>query len=457
MTDPTHDDERALRAALGTLLADEPPPVSTVADDVARGRAYRSRRRARAGGGIALLAVVALVVGLVGPLRALDRSTPAPLGSASPSPSMTGSQTAVADYLASLGWQVSGTSVTIVPENGAVDAAAYAVHSTATPPRTALLTVQAYGTPPASDFVEPESSGSRFGTALQRCGSACSQVSSMAASCIAGSAVCLTSEVSSTVSSATADFAAGTLIVDRVWSDGTQLEAVATPPSCSSSRSASPTPCASATDAGASGSFLSTFAVGRVLDLTGKPALLAQPTPNQTTFTAGPGPNPYFVIHAADPAWVSEQLTALTTAVAARGVTVSGRDNRNAILSIERGKLIASLWLIYASTTTDSPECLGLTNCTVLQPWTTARGGAAEIAVTKTIPPNTNSSAFRGPSYQVLVRSGHRLVRLNEGTSFGSYAPGQTPGFVLTWQEAAALADLLTFPGASITPSASPS
>ena len=52
----------------------------------------------------------------------------------------------------------------------------------------------------------------------------------------------------------------------------------------------------------------------------------------------------------------SEQLNALTSAVAARGVTVSSRENRNALLSIEKGNLIASLWLTYASTTTDAPE-----------------------------------------------------------------------------------------------------
>ena len=457
MTDPTNDDERALRAALGTLLVDEPPTVSTVTDDVARGRAYRSRRRARAGGGIALLAVVALVVGLVGPLRVLDRSTPAPFGSASPSPTLTGTQTAVADYLASLGWQVTGTSVTIVPENGAVDAAAYAVRSAATPSRSALLTVQSYGTPPPSDFVEPESSGSRFGSALQRCGNACSEVSMMSASCVSGSAVCLVSEVSSTVSGATGDFAPGTLIVERVWSDGTQLEAVATPPSCASSPSASTDSCASAADSGTIGSFLPSFAVRRVLDLTGKPVLRDQPTPSTATFNADPAPNPYYVAHNVDPLWVKDSLDSLTTSTAAYGAAVIGRDDRTAQLDMLRGDERAWLQLAYATTTPDSPECLGLPNCTVVRPWAPTGSGSVEVAVTETtVAPGTVSTALRGPSYQVLLRSGTNLLRLDEGTTFPTLFNGQRPGYVLSWRQVATAAELLAVPGSPTpTPAAS--
>jgi hypothetical protein len=63
------DDASDVRAALGTLLSDEPASGWTVQDDVARGRAYQRQRRARWGAGIGIVAAAALVFGLVGPLR----------------------------------------------------------------------------------------------------------------------------------------------------------------------------------------------------------------------------------------------------------------------------------------------------------------------------------------------------------------------------------------------------
>ena len=63
------DDARDIRAALGTLLADEPASPWTVQDDVARGRAYQRQRRTRWGAGIGVVAAAALVLGVVGPLR----------------------------------------------------------------------------------------------------------------------------------------------------------------------------------------------------------------------------------------------------------------------------------------------------------------------------------------------------------------------------------------------------
>jgi hypothetical protein len=63
------DDASDVRAALGTLLSDEPAPGWTVQDDVARGRAYQRQRRTRWGAGIGIVAAAALVLGLVGPLR----------------------------------------------------------------------------------------------------------------------------------------------------------------------------------------------------------------------------------------------------------------------------------------------------------------------------------------------------------------------------------------------------
>jgi hypothetical protein len=63
------DDARDIRAALGTLLADEPASAWTVQDDVARGRAYQRKRRTRWGAGVGIVAAAALILGVVGPLR----------------------------------------------------------------------------------------------------------------------------------------------------------------------------------------------------------------------------------------------------------------------------------------------------------------------------------------------------------------------------------------------------
>ena len=63
------DEGRDVRAAFGTLLADEPASPWSASDDVARGRALQRRRRTRAGAGIGLVAAAVLVFGVFGPLR----------------------------------------------------------------------------------------------------------------------------------------------------------------------------------------------------------------------------------------------------------------------------------------------------------------------------------------------------------------------------------------------------
>jgi hypothetical protein len=454
MTDPPYDDERALRAVLGTLLADEPPTSSTVSDDVARGRAHRARRRARAGGGVALVAVVALVVGLVGPLRVLDRSTPAPLGSASPSPTLTGTQVAVADYLASIGWPLSSTRVSVRPDDGAILATTYAVHSAADPGMTALLSVQSFDSPPSRDLVLPAVSGSRFGSALQRCGDACTRVSVTTPDCVSGSMTCDPAEASAWVARPTTGFEVGALIVERTWPDGTQLEAIVSTRHCSTCATSTPLPADQLV--GATTSFLPR--ADRVLDLVGKPTLRDRPTTGSASFEADPAPNPYYVVRDVDPSWAKDALAALTTYTTGRGALVVGEDDRTARLDVLRGGQRAWLQLASATTTSDAPECLGLPNCTVLQPWTAGRGGAMQVAVTETtVPASTVSTAMRGPSYQVLVRAGHNLLRLDEGTTFPTLFDGQRPGYVLTWQQVAAAADRLRVPGATPVPSGSPS
>jgi len=457
MTDPTYDDERTLRTALGALLTDEPPTFSTVSDDVARGRALRSRRRARVGGGVALVAVVALVVGVVGPLRSLDRSTPAPLGSAAPSPGITGPQVAVADYLASQGWPVTSTTVTINTDDASISSATYAVHSSTTAGMTARLIVRSYDTAPALASSTAATDGFRLGSALQRCGAACGFATLLQGSCVSAAAECKDAEVYAWVQKSTGPFSMGDLILERRWTDGTQLEAVVSTRSCSS---CAPTPTPSGVDPliGTIPSFLPVSDARQVLELTGKPALRDQPAPSQSTFIADPSPNPYYTAHNVDPLWVKDSLAALTTYTTGQGALGVGEDDRTARLDVLRGDERAWLQLAFATTTPDAPECLGLPHCTVVRPWAPARGGSVEVAVTETtVPPNTSSTALRGPSYRVLVRSGSNLLRLDEGTTFPTLLNGQRPGYVLSWRQVATAADLLTVPGATSAPSGSPS
>lgn len=63
------DEGRDVRAAFGTLLADEPASPWSASDDVTRGRALQRRRRTRAGAGIGLVAAVVMVFGVFGPWR----------------------------------------------------------------------------------------------------------------------------------------------------------------------------------------------------------------------------------------------------------------------------------------------------------------------------------------------------------------------------------------------------
>ena len=63
------DEGRDVRAAFGTLLADEPTSPWSASDDVTRGRALQRRRRTRAGAGVGLAAAVVMVFGVFGPWR----------------------------------------------------------------------------------------------------------------------------------------------------------------------------------------------------------------------------------------------------------------------------------------------------------------------------------------------------------------------------------------------------
>ena len=118
----------------------------------------------------------------------------------------------------------------------------------------------------------------------------------------------------------------------------------------------------------------------------------------------------------------------MTTYATGQGVAVIGEDDRTARLDVLRGDERAWLQLAYATTTPDAPECLGLPNCTVLRPWAPARGGSVEVAVTETtVPPNTISTALRGPG----PGTGQVFLAHNEATLFlgvrcpdGFFLPG---------------------------------
>ena len=107
MTDDPYADPE-LRAALGALIVDEPPAPSVV-DDVARGRALRHRRRARAGAVAGLAAVVLGVVAVGAALRPVAPVEPA-AGEASSASAASASELAdrVRPVLASMGWTVLG-------------------------------------------------------------------------------------------------------------------------------------------------------------------------------------------------------------------------------------------------------------------------------------------------------------------------------------------------------------
>lgn len=98
------DEGRDVRAAFGTLLADEPTSPWSVSDDVARGRALQRRRRTRAGAGIGLVAAAVMVFGVFGPWR------PKPAAVAPPASSSVELEQQVTDVLADLGWETDGVA-----------------------------------------------------------------------------------------------------------------------------------------------------------------------------------------------------------------------------------------------------------------------------------------------------------------------------------------------------------
>jgi hypothetical protein len=446
MTDPAFDEERELRSALGTLLADEPSPRWMVTDDVARGRSHLARRRARLGGGIALVAVLALVVGLVGPWRSANDANPAPLGSASPSPVPSGAQQAVADYLASIGWPVTATKVTISVEDGSIASTTYSVRSAKSPALSATLVVNEYDTKPPAELSPV--ARARPGSAMALCLPGSCVATSSLVGCTGASPDCAT-DVLGVITKEVQGFPPGTMILDLSYVDGTELEGVASPSACASC--AAPRPDGRA--------FLTSYQLRKVLDLTGKPVLREGPRPVPSTSvsstTVEAVPNPFYVGHSPDRTWAAGVLGSLSSYVQQQGATAEPVGTDGLSVQISRGHQRAWLQVGYATTTADAPECLGLPQCTVLQPWMPARGGTVEVALTETtIAPGT-SNAMRGPSYQLLVRSGRRLVRLDEGTTFGTLLNGDVQGFVLSADQLVGAAARLTFPSASPSPSAS--
>lgn len=114
MTDEPYADDHAgsahpdpeMRAALATLLADE-PPAPPVQDDVARGRVLLHRRRTRAGAAVGLAAVLVAVVGA----GAMLRPTSPVATSVQPSSPATEMADRLAPALSSMGWTVTGSEL----------------------------------------------------------------------------------------------------------------------------------------------------------------------------------------------------------------------------------------------------------------------------------------------------------------------------------------------------------
>lgn len=225
MADPSYDDARDLRAALGGLLVDEPPGRTPLADDVARGRALRRRRRVRAGTGAALVAVLALVVGTGGVLR----HGAAPAGPSTPSPAPTDPGPRVSALLTELGWVVDGMVLQKVP-SGSPSVTTWTVHDRASAgPLSAQLTVRVW-----SESSWGPGTTMPPGSVLSRCSVSglCGVVSSAVTDCVSGTAPCWSTSWT-TIVRASAGLPRGTAVL--LAYDGRAqraVEAVATPADC---------------------------------------------------------------------------------------------------------------------------------------------------------------------------------------------------------------------------------
>jgi hypothetical protein len=269
------------------------------------------------------------------------------------------------------------------------------------------------------------------------CGGTCPQVHVTAVDCATGSCP---SEAFAVVTQPLPANSVGDVDVERTWRDGTRLEAVAVAAQCAPCRPDGSSP-------GADASWISVEQIGRVLDLLGKPPLRSRQIAG--TFMLD-DVNPFDRL-ATPRDWLDEQILVLASSFRDASVTVGPPDN--GAMLVRSGDTMATVSLSLRGTTRDAPECLSLPNCKVVQGWTTQPNGTTQVAVTQSWSVGL-STAIRGPSYEVLVRQGARMVMVTEDTTFPTLLVGQKIGLVVDREHLAAAALAVRFPA---SPAPSPS
>jgi Protein of unknown function (DUF4232) len=219
MTDESYVEARRVRAALGTLLADEPTTDWTVEQDVARGRAERRRRRTRAGAALGLVAAAVVVLAVVGPMRPTPVS---PAGQPAQGP-------AVVSLLEGFGFVVIDVAPGRGADGGPGTAVEYVVRPAEVPAGTRIRSTLAVGTFPAATGTATP--GYPDGSVLATCTVAtCVEPLVTAYDCSAPEAC--PDEVWTTVRAGHPSLPEGAVILLLRYASGAAVEGVASPPEC---------------------------------------------------------------------------------------------------------------------------------------------------------------------------------------------------------------------------------
>lgn len=283
MTDPSLDDERVVRAALGTLLVDEPTPTWSVADDVERGRRRQGLRRARLGVGVGLAAVAAVAAAVVVPMTGHEpHLTPAPISSES-RPSELIPMREIGAYVGDRGWTVVGTSAASAPD-GSMVGVALTLRATSGEPRTSTLVIHRFASPPPRNSYV---SGGGFrppwmreGGLLAACGTACTVHYEIDAGICFHLEACPADYSSVVQPVVTSRLQGGSVIFVRTWPTDAEVDAMSTPPLAIGSPAPVPTmsPAPYREVVPASGAF-TLSQLRDIVDLLGEPGPAPTPSP----------------------------------------------------------------------------------------------------------------------------------------------------------------------------------